>query len=96
MDRPDNAEIQLDLFKDYASKVALYPTFHEYFRNRQPLLLAQWGDKDPYFLTPGALAFESDLPNAIVKFYDASHFALETHVDELGNEILLYLATLPR
>lgn len=95
IDRSDNAEIQLDLFKNYETNVILYPTFHDYFRTNQPPLLAVWGDKDPYFLPSGALAFKRDLPNAIVKFYDAGHFALETHVNEIGKEILLFLETLP-
>ena len=96
LDRDENAEIQLDLFKDYASNVALYPTFQEYFRKNQPPLLAAWGNKDPFFLPPGAEAFKRDLPKAIVKFFDTGHFALETHVNEIGEEILKFLATLPR
>jgi len=95
LDRDENVEIQLDLFKDYASNVALYPTFHEYFRKSQVPLLAAWGNKDPLFLPPGAEAFKRDLPNAIVKFFDTGHFALETHVHEIGEEILKFLATLP-
>ena len=95
LDRDENEEIQLDLFKDYASNVALYPTFQEYFRKNQPPLLATWGNKDPFFLPPGAEAFKRDLPKAIVKFFDTGHFALETHVNEIGEEILKFLATLP-
>src|SRR5207302_170974 len=41
--RPGNDEIQLDLFLDYASNVALYPKFQEYFRTYRPPLLAVWG-----------------------------------------------------
>ena len=96
LDRKDNEELQLDLFKDYASNVALYPAFHEYFGEHQPPLLAAWGDKDPFFLPAGAEAFKQHLPKAIVKFYDTGHFALETHVSEIGDEILRFLATLPR
>jgi pimeloyl-ACP methyl ester carboxylesterase len=33
-------EIQLDLFLDYASNVALYPAFQQYFRTSRPPLLA--------------------------------------------------------
>jgi len=95
MDRKDNAEIQLDLFRDYATNVALYPTFQEYFRKNQPPLLAVWGKNDPYFIPPGAEAFKRDLPKAIVKFYDAGHFALETHVTTIGDEILHFLERLP-
>jgi len=30
-----------------------------------------------------------------VKFFDTGHFALETHVNEIGEEILNFLAKLP-
>jgi pimeloyl-ACP methyl ester carboxylesterase len=95
LDREDNAEIQLDLFKDYATNVALYPEFQEYFRKYQPPLLAVWGKNDPYFIPPGAEAFKRDLPDAIVKFYDAGHFALETQIDDISTEILDFLGKLP-
>ena len=51
--RPGNDEIQLDLSLDYASNVALYPKFQEYFRTKQPPLLAAWGKNDPFFLPLG-------------------------------------------
>lgn len=95
LDRPGSDEIQLDLLKDYKSNVALYPKFQEYFRTHKPKLLAVWGNKDPFFLPPGAEAYKRDLPDAIVKLYDTGHFALETHVMEIGNDILEFLATLP-
>jgi pimeloyl-ACP methyl ester carboxylesterase len=38
--RPGNDEIQLDLFLDYASNVALYPEFQDYFREKRPPILA--------------------------------------------------------
>jgi len=96
LDRGENQELQLDLFKDYASNVTLYPVFQAYFREHQPPLLAVWGDKDPFFLPPGAEAFKRDLPNAVVKFFDTGHFALETHVNEIGEEILKFLNKLPK
>ncbi len=77
--RPGNDDIQLDLFLDYASNVALYPRFQEYLRTRRPPLLAIWGKNDPFFLPAGAAAFERDDPNAEVHLLDTGHFALETH-----------------
>ncbi len=77
--RPGNDEIQLDLFLDYASNVALYPKFQEYFRTHRPPLLAVWGKNDLFFLPAGAEAFKRDDPNAEVTFLDTGHFALETH-----------------
>jgi pimeloyl-ACP methyl ester carboxylesterase len=89
--RPGNDEIQLDLFLDYASNVALYPKFQEYFRTKCPPILAVWGNKDPFFLPPGAEAFKRDNPEAEVHFYDTGHFALETHASEIGTAISEFL-----
>jgi pimeloyl-ACP methyl ester carboxylesterase len=89
--RPGNDEIQLDLFLDYASNVALYPKFQEYFRVKRPPLLAVWGKNDPFFLPPGAEAFKRDNPNAEVHFYDTGHFALETHTQEIAAAIRDFL-----
>lgn len=96
LDRPGSVEIQLDLIKDYKSNVVLYPKFQEYFRTHKPKLLAVWGNKDPFFLPPGAEAYKKDIPDAVVKFYNTGHFALETHVKEIGGDILEFLATLPK
>ena len=92
--RPDNDEIQLDLFLDYASNVALYPKFQEYFRPRHPPLLAVWGRNDPFFLPVGAEAFRRDIPDAEIHFYDTGHFALETHAPEIGAAIGAFLGKL--
>jgi pimeloyl-ACP methyl ester carboxylesterase len=89
--RPGNDEIQLDLFLDYASNVALYPRFQEYFRTKQPPLLAVWGRNDPFFLPRGAEAFKRDNPNAEIRFYDTGHFALETHAHEIASAIRDFL-----
>ena len=87
MQRPEVDEIQLDLFRSYATNVALYPAFQAYFRQHQPKLLAIWGRNDPFFLPPGAEAFRRDLPHADVRFLDTGHFALETHAAEIARAI---------
>jgi pimeloyl-ACP methyl ester carboxylesterase len=92
MARGGNADIQLDLFLDYASNVKLYPAFHEYFRKWKPPLLAIWGKHDPYFIPAGAEAFVRDNPNATVQFLDTGHFALETHVEEIAFAMRQFLA----
>lgn len=89
--RPGNDEIQLDLFLDYASNVALYPQFQEYFRSKHPPLLAVWGKNDPFFLPAGAEAFKRDNPSAEIHFYDTGHFALETHHQEIAKAIREFL-----
>jgi pimeloyl-ACP methyl ester carboxylesterase len=85
-------DVQLDLFGDYKSNVALYPKFQDYFRTHKPPLLAAWGKNDPFFLPPGAEAFRRDIPNAEVRFFDTGHFALETHSAEIGAAISDFLA----
>lgn len=91
MARPGAHEAQLDLFLDYASNVALYPTFQDYFRKHQPPLLAVWGRGDPFFLPAGAEAFKRDIPKAAVRFFDTGHFALETHCAEIAAAIRDFL-----
>jgi len=90
--RTGNDEIQLDLFLDYASNVALYPKFQEYFRTHRPPLLAVWGKNDPFFLPKGADAYRRDIPDAEVLLFDTGHFALETHAAEIAAAINEFLA----
>ena len=89
--RPGADEVQLDLFGDYKSNVALYPTFQKYFRTHKPPLLAVWGKNDPFFLPPGAEAYKRDIPSATIRFFDTGHFALETHAKEIAEEIRNFL-----
>jgi len=89
--RPGVDEIQLDLFGDYKSNVALYPAFQNYFRVYKPPFLAVWGKNDPFFLPAGAEAFKRDMPDAIIRFLDTGHFALETHAAEIAAAIRDFL-----
>ena len=90
--RPGADEVQLDLFGDYKSNVALYPAFQSYFRTHKPPLLAAWGRNDPFFLPAGAEAFRRDVPDAVVRFFDTGHFALETHAAQIAAEIRGFLS----
>src|SRR5215468_315800 len=90
--RPGADEVQLDLFGDYKSNVALYPEFQSYFRKYKPPFLAVWGKNDPFFLPAGAEAFKRDMPHANVRFFDTGHFALETHAAEIAAAISDFLS----
>jgi pimeloyl-ACP methyl ester carboxylesterase len=92
LSRPGADEVQLDLFGDYQSNVALYPTFQTYFRTHRPPLLAVWGKHDPFFLPAGAEAFKRDIPDAVVRFFDTGHFALETHAADIAMAIRGFLS----
>lgn len=90
--RPGNDLIQLALFRDYATNVALYPRLHEYFRTHQPPLLAVWGEGDEIFGADGARAFGSDLPDAEIHLLPGGHFLLESAVGRVADLIGEFLS----
>src|SRR5450830_105726 len=83
LDRPGNADIQLDIIHDYRTNVALYPAIHAYFREFRPPTLILWGINDPIFLPEGAQAFLRDLPDAQLHRLDTGHFALEDKLNDM-------------
>jgi len=89
----ENQDRQLALFADYGRNLDSYPALHAYFRDSQVPVLAIWGKGDPIFVPHGAEAFKRDLPNAVVKFVDAGHFALQTKRWEIADEILSFLGS---
>lgn len=91
MDRPGNADIQLDIFYDYRTNLPLYAKWQEAFRKYQPALLVVWGKNDEIFVAAGAEAFKHDLPDAEIHMLETGHFALETHGDEIASLILDFL-----
>lgn len=89
--RPGNDEVQLALFRDYATNSPLYPRVHEYFRTTRVPLLAVWGRGDEIFGPDGARAFADDLPDAEVHLLDGGHFLLETAHDDVARLIRDFL-----
>jgi pimeloyl-ACP methyl ester carboxylesterase len=83
LDRPGNAEIQLDMFYDYLTNLPLYPVIQAYFRERQPPMLIVWGKNDTIFPADGAHPYRRDLPDAEFHLLDTGHFALEDKADEM-------------
>jgi pimeloyl-ACP methyl ester carboxylesterase len=92
--RPGNDEVQLKLFRDYATNAPLYPSLHEYFRTTQVPLLAVWGRGDEIFRPAGAEAFADDLPEAEVHLLDGGHFLLESALDDVSELIRSFLGDL--
>lgn len=84
-------EVQMDLLLDYGSNVKQYNQLHQFFRTKQPPLLAIWGEKDPFFLPAGAKAFQRDNPKAEVQFLNSGHFAIETHGNQIAAAMLEFL-----
>ena len=89
--RPGNDAVQLQLFYDYASNLALYPEWHTYFGEHQPATLIVWGTNDPFFTVDGAKAFLRDLPKAELHLLETGHFALEEECDAIAVHIDRFL-----
>jgi pimeloyl-ACP methyl ester carboxylesterase len=83
LDRPGNAEIQMDMFYDYRTNLPLYPAVQAYFREHQPPTLIVWGKNDKIFPADGAHPYKRDLPDVEFHLIDTGHFALEDKADEI-------------
>jgi pimeloyl-ACP methyl ester carboxylesterase len=90
--RPGNDEIQLKLFRDYATNAPMYPALHDYLRTRKVPVLAVWGQGDPIFGPDGARAFRRDAVDAEVHLLEGGHFLLEAAVDQVADLINNFLA----
>jgi len=84
LSRPDEQEIQEDLLYDYRTNVASYPQWQAWLRTHRPPTLVLWGRYDLSFITPGALAYRRDVPDAEIHVLDAGHFALDESVDQIA------------
>jgi pimeloyl-ACP methyl ester carboxylesterase len=83
LNRPGEADIQLDLFYDYQTNVASYPKWQQYLKEHQPPTLVVWGKYDPSFTVAGAKAYAEDVPTAQVHILDAGHFAMDRKAGEI-------------
>jgi pimeloyl-ACP methyl ester carboxylesterase len=90
--RPGQDDVQLDLFRDYATNRVLYPAVHDWLRTSGVPVLAIWGRNDEIFAAAGASAFLADSPEARVELVDGGHFLLESHLDEVAGTIRDWLA----
>jgi pimeloyl-ACP methyl ester carboxylesterase len=89
--RPGNDEVQLALFRDYATNPPLYPALQEYLRHSGVPVLAVWGKGDQIFGPDGARAFAQDARDAEIHLLDGGHFLLESAGDEVAELIRDFL-----
>ncbi|MDX2210405.1 MAG: alpha/beta hydrolase [Sphingopyxis sp.] len=92
LDRPGNADIQLDMFYDYRTNLPLYPAVQAWFRQHSPPTLIIWGKNDYIFPADGAHPYKRDLPEVEFHLLDTGHFALEDQLDTMVPLIRDFLA----
>ena len=91
LDRPGNADIQLDMLYDYRTNLALYPKVQAWLRDKQPPALIVWGKNDFIFPESGAHPYQRDLRDVEFHLLDTGHFVLEDKADEVFPLILDFL-----
>lgn len=87
MERPAARRVQMELFYDYRTNVALYPQWQQFLRERQPKTLIFWGQDDIFFTPEGGEAYLEDLPNAEMHRLDSGHFAVEDSLEYIAGNI---------
>jgi len=92
LNQPGQADIQTDLFYDYRTNVAAYPTWQAWLQKTQPRLLVLWGRFDLSFEISEPAAYRRDVPQAQVHLLDAGHFALDTAAEEIALLVRAFLS----
>lgn len=82
LSRPGIVDVQFDIFSDYGSHIARFPTIEAYHREHQPPCLLLWGRHDPYFELGEIMAFNRTLEALEFHVFDGGHQLLETHARE--------------
>ena len=90
MERLNARQVQMDLFYDYRTNVALYPQWQNFLHKHQPKTLIFWGQDDIFFTREGGEAYMEDLPKAELYRLDSGHFAVEDCLDEIASNILRF------
>lgn len=90
---PGQADIQTELFYDYRSNVAAYPTWQAWLRRTKPRLLVLWGNHDLSFDSGEPERYRQDVPSAEIHILDAGHFALDTRADLIAALVRDFLQT---
>ena len=74
--------VEMDLFYDYRTNVALYPEWQKFLRDRQPKTLIFWGQDDIFFTREGGEGYLRELPQAEMQRLDSGHFAVEDCLEQ--------------
>ncbi|WP_158756195.1 alpha/beta hydrolase [Dyella sp. S184] len=91
LQRPGVAEARNDLWFDYGSNLARYPSWQATLRKMDIPVLVLWGNQDKFFTTPGAKAYLRESPHAEIHILDAGHFATLQVPDEIASLISAFV-----
>jgi pimeloyl-ACP methyl ester carboxylesterase len=91
LNAPGQAQIQSDLFYDYRTNVAAYPSWQAWMQKTHPRLLVIWGKHDLSFDPGEPERYRKDVPDAEVHVLEAGHFALDTKADEIASLVRTFM-----
>jgi pimeloyl-ACP methyl ester carboxylesterase len=76
------------LFMNLTTNIQHYPQWTAYLKDRQPKTLIVWGRNDPLMLPAAAEFVKQVVPAADLRYFDASHFALDENADAIAAAII--------
>ena len=76
------------LFMNLTTNIQHYPEWTAYLKDRQPKSLIVWGRNDPIILPAAAEFVKQVVPAADLRYYDASHFALDENAGAIAEAII--------
>ena len=75
-------------FMNLTTNIQHYPQWAAYLKDRQPKTLIVWGRNDPLILPAAAEFVKQVVPAAELRYFDASHFALDENADAIAEAII--------
>jgi pimeloyl-ACP methyl ester carboxylesterase len=90
--RPGIIDARNDLWFDYGNNVRRYPAWQSLLRGLNVPVLVLWGNKDKFFTTPGAFAYQREAPQAEIHILDSTHFATLDKPDTVAGLVGEFLA----
>jgi pimeloyl-ACP methyl ester carboxylesterase len=76
------------LFMNLTTNMQHYPEWTAYLKDRQPKMLIVWGRNDPIIVPAAAEYLKQIVLAADLRYFDASHFALDENADAIAEAII--------
>lgn len=81
-------EFMSRVFMNITANIQHYPEWTAYLKAWQPKTLIVWGRNDPIILPAAAEFVKQVVPAADLRYFDASHFALDENADAIAEAII--------